>query len=125
MILRPELLLTNLLQTTIEEFVKSILEHDENDEVNPKLIEKAMKGLRINMKIESPEARALQYVTDAFSRLERVGYGKFREIYPRKTIELLQQNSFSVAISKRFEEGSQEIYIIPGGQNCFTGQELS
>ncbi len=48
--------LEKLTADHIEEFVKSVVEHDENDEVNPKLMEKAMKGLRINMKIESPEA---------------------------------------------------------------------
>ncbi len=76
----------------------------------------------------------MQYVTDAFSRLEGVGYGKFREINPKKTIELLQQklvptnaqesHGKTVVIPKRFEEGSQEIYIILGGRNCITGQDI-
>lgn len=78
----------------IEKFIRSIVTHEKDKEINPALIEKAIKDIRMPMRMADPEARILEFVTDFFSRLEGVGYGDFKDENQEKTIKLLQERLY-------------------------------
>ena len=50
-----------------------MVEDKKEDDVNPDVIKAALRGIRMPMTIEVPEARVLQFLNDFFSRLEGAG----------------------------------------------------
>lgn len=63
-----------------------------------KVIENALKGIRVPTRIPNPEAHILSYANEFFQRLKRVGYGEFRTQNPKKTLSAIVAN---VLMTKR------------------------
>ncbi len=67
-----------LTSEQIEKYIHSLTAHDENQEVDPALVENATRGVRVQTNVENPSARIMQFVNDVFVLLEGVGYGNFK-----------------------------------------------
>lgn len=78
----------------IETFIRSIVTHEEGKEINPRVLEKALKGIQMPMEIADPGARVMEFVSDFFERLDAVGYGDFKVKNPKKTVKLLQERLY-------------------------------
>ncbi len=77
----------------IKKYVESLVSATTSG-FDPKVVENALKGLRVTMSIAEPKSRMLQYVNDFFQRLEVVGYGEFRTKNPKNTVELLNRSLY-------------------------------
>jgi len=84
----PGKALNSLTATDIMKWVKTLVVEESTD-FDRTVIERALKGLRVNMKIGNAKARMLEYSCDMFNRLESVGYGAFKEKNPKMTVKLL------------------------------------
>jgi len=90
---------SNLTSTDIMKWIKSLVVQEESD-FDRDVIERVLKGLKVNMKIGNGRARILQYSCDLFNRLESVGYGAFKEKNPKMTVKLLTRYLYP----KKFKE---------------------
>lgn len=87
----PEKTFEDLSEDDIEMYVKSIVTHDKNEDIDPSVIERAVATVKVKMSIEDPTARMLEFTNDFFNRLDEVGYSSFRTSNPKKTIQLMQE----------------------------------
>lgn len=93
----------NLTSGDIEKFIKGIVKHDKDEEM-PTVIEAAVKGLRMPMDIEDSTARMLEFINDAFKRLEGVGYSDFKDTNPKKTIKLMHEKVYPFALKAMMQQ---------------------
>ncbi len=50
----------------METFIRGLVNQDEDNEVNPEIIERAVRGIRMPMEIEHPNATILEFVNEFF-----------------------------------------------------------
>jgi len=84
----------DLTSAHIEALVRSIVSKAAEKEVNPTVIQEALRGIRMPRSISDPEAGVLEYVHDVVDRLEGVGYGHLRVRNPEKTVKLTQEHVY-------------------------------
>ncbi len=85
--------LSKLTATDIEKWVKSLVVREDSS-FDPAIVDRALKGIKVPMKIANPKARMLEYCNDMFARLESVGYDTFKEENPKMMVKLLQKHLF-------------------------------
>ncbi len=90
----PEVDVEELTEDHIKAFLESITRRTEQDGYNPVVIENALKGVRMPLNIEDPEAREFEFMHNIFSRLEGVGYGDFKKENPKVMIQLIQERLY-------------------------------
>lgn len=102
----PNVAYNSLSSNHIEKYIRNLVNKDLDEEVNPLVIQDALKGLTMPMTISYPETRVLEYVHDVFQRLESVGYGSFRDSNPEKTVKLIQTHLFSPGLKMQVRSTS-------------------
>lgn len=65
-----------LTSAEVKRFIKGIFKK-QTAGFDPNFIEKALKGLRVPMRIADPDARVFHFASGSFERLEQIGYGEF------------------------------------------------
>ena len=93
-----------LTSTHVENYIKGLVTRDDDSEVDPTVIVKAMRNVRVPMNIEDTNARMLQFVSKILVRLEGVSYGDFKDRNPRKTIELIQEKLYPPMLKSSMKE---------------------
>lgn len=58
--------------------IRSIFKQSADTEVNHSVLEIALQGAKVDLTIEDPNARMLEFANDVFIRVEGVGYGDFK-----------------------------------------------
>lgn len=74
----PKTVVDELTSANIEQFIRSIVTHDDDAEVDPAVIEEALKGMKIPMTIVEPHARMMAFGNDFFESLKSLRYRDFR-----------------------------------------------
>lgn len=73
-----------LTDQQIETFIASFIKRSSTTDIDPNVIDKALEGFGMPMKISNAEARITQFCSDFFDRLENARYGNFRDCNQKK-----------------------------------------
>lgn len=87
--LAPNVPFDALTSEDIEAYLRSLIDRHKEGTVHPVFIKEAKKRLRVPMKLSDAGARMLEFVHDAFNRLESLGYRNFYEKNSKKMVKFL------------------------------------
>lgn len=110
----PQISFERLSSQQVEDYLKSLINKDKDKEVNPALIQEALRGIRMPMQVSNAEGRVLKFLYVVFQRLESVGYGIFKNKNSENTFKLIQSNLYPPVLKKtmaehlEFQEGLKE-----------------
>ena len=93
-----------LTDEQLKAYIESLVNRPDSASVDPAVIESALSGLTMPMKIHDADARITTYCADFFERLDSVGCSSFPEDNPKKSIRLLCAHLEPVALKKEMRK---------------------